>query len=47
MQKTYNDNNFLFARHKDLLYNFMIFDKKMPLEKQLSYLELLFDINKE
>jgi len=43
----YNDNNFLFARHKDLLYNFMIFDKEMPLEKQLSYLELLFDINKE
>ena len=42
-----NDNNFLFARHKDLLYNFMIFDKEMPFEKQLSYLELLFDINKE
>ena len=43
----YNDNNFLFARKKDLLYNIMIFDKEMPLEKQLSYLELLFDINKE
>ena len=43
----YNDNYHLFARHKDLLYNIMIFDKEMPLEKQLSYLETLFDLNKE
>lgn len=43
----YNDNYFLFARHKDLLYNIMIFDREMSLEKQLRYLELLFDINKE
>ena len=43
----YNDNYHLFARHKDLLYNIMIFDKEMPLEKQLSYLEALYDLNKE
>ena len=43
----YNDNYHLFARHRDLLYNIMIFDKEMPLEKQLSFLELLYDLNKE
>ena len=42
-----NDNNFLFGKHKDLLYNFMIYDTEMPLEKQLAYLELLFEINKD
>ena len=42
-----NDNNFLFARHKDLLYNFMVYDPEMSLEKQLSYLELLFEVNKD
>jgi hypothetical protein len=43
----YNDNNFLFAKHGDLLYNFMINDPKMPLEKQLSILEMLYDLNKD
>jgi len=43
----YNDNYHLFARHKDLLYNIMIFDRLMPVEKQLKYLELLYDLNKE
>jgi len=43
----YNDNYHLFARHKDLLYNIMIFDKEMSLEEQLSFLEVLYDINKE
>jgi hypothetical protein len=42
-----NDNYHLFARHKDLLYNIMIFDKEMPLEKQLRFLELLYDLNKD
>lgn len=41
-----NDNTYLFARHKDLLYNIMIFDKAMPLEKQLKLLEAVFDMNK-
>ena len=42
-----NDNNYLFARHKDLLYNFMIYDKTMPVEKQLHYLKQLYDTNKD
>lgn len=42
-----NDNNFLFAKHGDLLYNFMIYDQKMSLEKQLSILEMLYDLNKD
>lgn len=42
-----NDNYYLFARHKDLLYNIMVFDKAMPLEKKLALLESLYDLNKE
>ncbi len=41
-----NDNTYLFARHKDLLYNIMIFDPAMPLEKQLKLLEEIFEMNK-
>ena len=41
-----NDNTYLFARHKDLLYNFMILDRAMPLDKQLKLLEELFEMNK-
>ncbi|MBX2923516.1 MAG: hypothetical protein KF746_15045 [Chitinophagaceae bacterium] len=43
----YNDNYYLFAKHESLLYNIMIFDKEMPVEKQLGFLELLYDLNKE
>jgi len=43
----FNDNYHLFARHKGLLYNIMIFDKEMSVEKQLEYLETLYEINKE
>jgi hypothetical protein len=42
-----NDNYHLFARHKELLYNFMIFDRQMPVDKQLAFLEMLYDLNKE
>ena len=42
-----NDNNFLFARHEKLLFSFMIYDENMPLDKQLNYLEILYDLNKE
>jgi hypothetical protein len=42
-----NDNYFLFGRHKDLMYNIMVFDEVMPLEKQLSILEELYDLNKK
>ena len=41
-----NDNTYLFARHKDLLYNIMILDRAMPLDKQLKLLEELFEMNK-
>lgn len=41
-----NNNTYLFARHKDLLYNIMIFDPAMPLEKQLKLLEEIFEMNK-
>ena len=42
----YNDNNFLFGTHNGLVYNIMIYDKKMPLEQQLQFIEMLYDINK-
>ena len=41
-----NNNTYLFARHKDLLYNIMIFDPAMPQEKQLKLLEEIFEMNK-
>ncbi|SFM57751.1 hypothetical protein SAMN05428949_0040 [Chitinophaga sp. YR627] len=43
----YNDNNFLFGTHNGLVYNIMIYDKKMPVEQQLRYIEMLYDLNKE
>lgn len=41
-----NDNTYLFARHNDLLYNIMILDRAMPLDKQLKLLEEIFEMNK-
>jgi hypothetical protein len=42
----HNDNNFLFGTHNGLVYNIMIYDKKMPVEQQLQFIEMLYDINK-
>ncbi|TWV92212.1 hypothetical protein [Chitinophaga pinensis] len=41
-----NDNNFLFGTHIGLVYNIMIYDKQMPLEQQLKFIEMLYDLNK-
>ena len=41
-----NNNIYLFARHKDLLYNIMVFDPAMSPEKQLKLLEEIFEMNK-
>lgn len=41
-----NDNYFLFARDKDLLYNIMVFDKTMSLEKKIALLEAAYASNK-
>lgn len=43
----HNDNYHLFGRHKKLLYNIMIFDRQMPVEQQLKFIELIYDINRE
>lgn len=42
-----NDNYHLFARHKELLYNVMVYDNLMPLDKKLALLEMLYDLNKD
>lgn len=42
-----NDNNFLFAGYNKLLYTFMIYDPEMSIEKQLAFLELLYELNKD
>jgi hypothetical protein len=42
----YNDNYHLFARNNDDLYNFMIYDEKMTLEKKVAFLEMMYDLNK-
>jgi len=43
----YNDNYHLFARQNDLLYNIMIYDTQMPVDKQLKFIQMLYDLNKE
>jgi hypothetical protein len=46
--KDSNNNNYhLFARQKDLIYNIMVFDEVMPIEKQLRILVDLYDLNKK
>ena len=42
----HNDNYHLFGRNKDLLHNIMIYDTQMTVEKQLKFIELLYDMNK-
>lgn len=43
----HNDNYFLFARDKELLYNIMIYDTQMPTDTKLKLLESLYEINKQ
>lgn len=43
----YNDNFHLFARHKGLLYNIMIYDKAMPVKYQLDFIKSLYELNKD
>ena len=43
----YNDNYYLFAKHHDLLYNLMVFDPKMTVKKQLDFLKILYELNKD